>query len=83
MTVKEVENRFSVSHTTAKSDLDGLVSQQFLKKIPINKVNSATLRENYLILKQDLYKYYLIIFLCIISANSCKFLKNLQELAGV
>ena len=41
MTVKEVENRFSVSHTTAKSDLDGLVTQQFLKKIPVNKVKSS------------------------------------------
>lgn len=44
MTVKEVENRFSVSHTTAKSDLDGLVSQQFLKKIPINKVKFSYIK---------------------------------------
>lgn len=38
ITVKEVENRFSVSHTTANTDLDGLVSQMLLKKIPVNKV---------------------------------------------
>ena len=41
------------------------------------------LKVNCLTLKPDLHKYYLILFLRMISANSCKFLKNLQELVGI
>lgn len=41
LTVKEIENRFAVSHTTAKSDLDGLVSRGLIEKVAINKVKSS------------------------------------------
>ena len=37
LTVKEVQNRFSVSHPTAKSDLQELVNKGFLNKIQVNK----------------------------------------------
>lgn len=39
-TVKELENRFSVSHTTAKTDVDFLVEKGYVKKTPVNKVKS-------------------------------------------
>lgn len=38
LTVKEIENRFAVSHTTARSDLDALVGRGLLQKIAVNKV---------------------------------------------
>jgi Fic family protein len=44
ITVKELESRFAVSHTTAKSDLDMLVNNQYLKRIPVNKVKSAYIK---------------------------------------
>lgn len=44
ITVKEIETRFAVSHTTAKTDLDSLVDRDFIKRIPINKVKSAYIR---------------------------------------
>ena len=47
-TVKEVENRFTVSHTTAKSDLDGLVAQGLMAKVAVNKVKSNYIKgENF------------------------------------
>ena len=39
-TIKELESRFSVSHTTAKTDIDGLVTSGFVKPIAVNKVKS-------------------------------------------
>ncbi len=48
LTVKEVENRFTVSHTTAKSDLDGLVAQGLMAKVAVNKVKSNYIKgENF------------------------------------
>ncbi|MGI6242422.1 MAG: Fic family protein [Prevotella sp.] len=38
LTVKEIENRFAVSHTTARTDLDVLVERGLLQKIAVNKV---------------------------------------------
>ena len=48
LTVKEVQNRFSVSQPTAKSDLQDLVDKGFLDKIQINKKTSNYVRsENF------------------------------------
>ena len=44
LTVKEVQNRFSVSHPTAKADLQELVEKGFLDKIPVNKKMSNYVR---------------------------------------
>ncbi len=38
LTVKDVQGRFSVTPTTAKSDIMGLVEQGFLAEIPLNKI---------------------------------------------
>ena len=46
LTVKELQNRFSVSHTTAKSDIDGLVSNGYLAEIQLNKVKKAYIRSS-------------------------------------
>ena len=40
LTIKELQNRFSVSHPTVKLDVDALVEKGFLDKIPVNKVKS-------------------------------------------
>lgn len=37
-TIKELQNRFSVSHPTVKLDVDALVEKGLLDKIPVNKV---------------------------------------------
>lgn len=44
LTVKELQNRFAVSHPTVKSDLDALVERGFLEKVPVNKVKSHYIR---------------------------------------
>ena len=44
LTIREVQNRFSVSQPTAKSDLQELVDKGFLAKIPINKKMSNYVR---------------------------------------
>ena len=44
LTVKELQNRFAISHPTAKSDLDTLVERGFLEKIPVNKVKFNYIR---------------------------------------
>ncbi len=36
-TVKEIENTFSVTNQTARTDIEELVEKGFLKKIPVNK----------------------------------------------
>jgi len=36
--VKEIENRFSVSNFTARTDLEGLVKLGYLSEIQLNKV---------------------------------------------
>jgi Uncharacterized conserved protein len=46
LTVKEIQNRFSVSHTTAKSDIDGLVRKAYLTEVPLNKVKKAYSRSD-------------------------------------
>lgn len=38
LTIKELQNRFAISHPTAKLDVDNLVERGFLEKIPVNKV---------------------------------------------
>ena len=38
LSVKEVENRFSVSNFTARTDLEGLVGLGYLSELQINKV---------------------------------------------
>lgn len=38
LTVKELQNRFAVSHPTVKLDVDALVERGFLDKIAVNKV---------------------------------------------
>ena len=38
LTIKELQNRFAISHPTAKLDVDALVERGFLEKIPVNKV---------------------------------------------
>jgi Fic family protein len=43
-TIKEIQNRFSVSHTTAKSDVVGLVEAGFLVEIALNKVKKAYIK---------------------------------------
>lgn len=37
-TIKELQNRFAISHPTAQYDVDCLVKRGLLKKIPVNKV---------------------------------------------
>ena len=44
LTVKELQNRFAVSHPTVKLDLDALVERGFLEKVPVNKVKSYYIR---------------------------------------
>lgn len=40
-TVKELQNRFSVTHTTAKNDIDGLVERKLIDEISLNKVKKG------------------------------------------
>ena len=44
LTVKELQNRFAVSHPTVKLDLDALVERGFLEKVPVNKVKNNYIR---------------------------------------
>lgn len=41
LTIKELENRFSISHPTAKSDLEELVKRGYVVEIPLNKVKTG------------------------------------------
>ena len=41
LTVKDVQERFSVTPTTAKKDIVGLVSRGFLREISLNKVKNG------------------------------------------
>lgn len=43
-TIKELENRFAVSHPTVKADVDALVARGLLSKIAINKVKSSYIK---------------------------------------
>ena len=48
LTVKELQNRFAVSHPTVKLDLDALVERGLLEKVPVNKVKNYYVRgENF------------------------------------
>lgn len=44
LTIKELQNRFAISHPTAKSDIDSLIERGFIEKIPVNKVKSNYIR---------------------------------------
>lgn len=46
LTVKEVQNRCLVSHTTAKAYIDGLVRKGFLSEIRLNKVKKGYIRSD-------------------------------------
>ncbi|MDL2277271.1 Fic family protein [Parabacteroides sp. OttesenSCG-928-G07] len=46
LTVKEVQNRCMVSHTTAKTYIDGLVQQGFLSEILLNKIKKGYVRSD-------------------------------------
>ncbi|MDD3077531.1 MAG: Fic family protein [Paludibacter sp.] len=46
LTIKELQNRFSVSHTTAKTDIEGLVSKGYISDIQLNKVKRGYIRNN-------------------------------------
>ena len=47
LTVKELQNRFAVSHPTVKLDLDALVERGFLQRVPVNKVKNNYIRGEY------------------------------------
>lgn len=44
LTIKEVQNRYGVSHTTAKSDLAGLINTYLLEEIALNKVKKGYIK---------------------------------------
>lgn len=44
LTVKELQNRFAISHPTARHDLEGLVQKGYLKRIRVNRVKSNYIR---------------------------------------
>lgn len=41
LTIKEIQNRYSISHPTAKNDIDKLVAKKLLSEIHLNKVKSG------------------------------------------
>jgi Fic family protein len=45
-TVKEIENRFSVSNFTARADLENLVKMEYLSEIKINKVKRTYIKSD-------------------------------------
>lgn len=44
VTIKELENRFSVTATTAKSDIQGLLNKQILSEISFNKIKRGYIK---------------------------------------
>jgi Fic family protein len=44
ITIKELENKFSISHTTAKQDIDVLLCEGLLEEIPLNKVKKGYIK---------------------------------------
>lgn len=44
ITIKELESRFAVSHTTARSDIDDLVTRGYLNRLAVNKVKSVYIK---------------------------------------
>ena len=46
LTVKELQNRFSISHTTAKSDIDRLIKNGYLSEIKLNNVKNGYIRSD-------------------------------------
>jgi Fic family protein len=44
--VKEIENRFSISNFTARTDLEGLVENGYLSEIQINKVKRSYMKSD-------------------------------------
>ncbi len=57
-TVKEIENRFSVSNQTARTDLEVLKNKGFLELIPLNKKTKGFVKSNNFdnIIKKELSK---------------------------
>lgn len=43
-TIKELQNRFAISHTTAKNDVDLMVERGLLEEIPLNKVKKGYIK---------------------------------------
>ena len=41
LTIKEIQNRYSISHPTAKNDIDKLVAKKLLSEIHLKKVKSG------------------------------------------
>lgn len=46
LTIKELQNRFSVTHTTAKSDVDSLIERGLLAEIALNRVKRGYIKSN-------------------------------------
>ncbi|MDR2409823.1 MAG: Fic family protein [Bacteroidales bacterium] len=46
LSVKEIENRFSVSNFTARTDLEGLVTLGYLSKIQLNKIKRSYIKSD-------------------------------------
>jgi Fic family protein len=44
LTIKELENRFSITHPTAKTDIDQLVKRGYVTEILLNKVKSGYIK---------------------------------------
>lgn len=44
LTIKELQNRFNITHTTAKNDMNGLTSFGFLAEIALNKRKKGYIR---------------------------------------
>lgn len=44
ITIKELESRFAVSHTTARSDVEELVKLGYLNRLAVNKVKSVYIK---------------------------------------
>lgn len=47
LSVKEIENRFSLSNFTARTDLEGLVNLGYLKEIQLNKVKRNYIKSEF------------------------------------
>ncbi len=43
-TIKELQNRFAISHTTAKNDVDLMVERGLLEEIPLNRVKKGYIK---------------------------------------
>lgn len=46
LTIKELQNRFAISPTTAKTDINGLIAQGWIEEIAFNKVKKGYIRSS-------------------------------------